>query len=265
MNDSKALETSNVTASNVTVVNHDSEEITKFQNFVSVEDQLKYFQKLIKSGALPKSYNTPEKVLVGAQLCKELNIPTLNGLRNLPFIDGVPTPSAHLLQGLAMGAGVTFKILKDAEEYIMTYIDSTGATVPRTQMKDGVEVPMIDRITSIEVSKIDWAGYDRNKITPEQHIKLMEAGIITVIRNVISFRKSEAAAMGLLTRDNWKKMPYIMMLVRCKSLASRFAAPGATMGMMTVEEILDSKGVNYSVDDNGYIKGEELVDLNVMN
>ncbi len=75
----------------------------------------------------------------------------------------------------------------------------------------------------------------------------------TVITNDITFSDKEAEAQGLLKKPTWLKMRKIMFRTRCLAIGCRFCAPAALLGVMTDTEIMDSKGIEYEVDDEGNV------------
>lgn len=149
---------------------------TKLTDFNSVQETLDFATHLIKSKALPPGYNTPEKVLVGIQRGRELGLSPLASLTNLALINGVPSPTVHLLVAKAKEAGVMFTIKKDFEKIFEPVFDANGDQV----IEDGKPKVKADVITTIQVSQFKHGRWFDNEI---------------------SYRWSEATSADLVTKD----------------------------------------------------------------
>lgn len=187
-----------------------------------------FAQSLIDAKVIPVAYKTPKMVLLGIQKAKELNMPPLAGLANLSIINGIPTPSVHLLVAKARDAGTIFELVKDYEPIYEEVLDKFGnPELVEDPKKPNSFIPKMqkDIITTIRCNKFSngkWFSSD------------------------VSFRLSEAIQMELTSKDNWKKMPRIMMRARAAALAARFSEPGATMGLMSDEEMSSIHNVEYT-------------------
>lgn len=53
--------------------------------------------------------------------------------------------------------------------------------------------------------------------------------------------------MGLTEKDNWKKMPKIMLYTRCLAIGARRVAADAILGMYETSEWADVVGQNYTL------------------
>lgn len=182
-------------------------------------------QDFINSKCLPSSYTSVASVRVGIARAKELGMPPLSGLCNLPMINGVPTPTTHLLVAKAREAGSEFVVLKDFEKIFEQVIDSNGNEVKN---EDGTPKMKADIITTIEINT-----YVLNRWFTYQ----------------LSFRWSDAVAAELSSKSNWKKYPRYMMMARALARAARAAQPGATMGLMSAEEQSDLSNINIIPND----------------
>ena len=133
-------------------------------------------EMFIKSKAIPPSYNTPEKVIVGIQRAKELGMSPLAGLADLSMINGIPSPSVHLLVAKARQAGIRFTIVRDAEKVFEPVLDANGEPV----MEDGKPKMKADIVTTVRVSEfVNGRWFD----------------------NEISYSWSDAVKAGLSTKD----------------------------------------------------------------
>ncbi|MCS7317198.1 MAG: hypothetical protein NZZ41_02595 [Candidatus Dojkabacteria bacterium] len=185
-----------------------------------VKNMYQLAEIFIKSKAIPPSYNTPEKIIVGIQRAKELGLSPLAGLSNLPMINGIPSPSVHLLVAKARQAGIRFTIVRDAEKIYEPVLDANGEPV----IENGKPKMKADLITTIRTSEfVNGRWFD----------------------NEISYRWSDAVKAGLADKDNWKKMPVIMMRNRALAIAARFAAPEATLGLLSADEVAEINNIDY--------------------
>lgn len=183
-----------------------------------------FAKTLIESKALPPSYNTVPKIFVAIHKGRELGMGPMTSLSNFSMINGVPTPSVHLLLALARKAGIRFTILKDAEVVYTPVLDEVGKPV----MVDGVAKVIKDVVTTIRASEY-------------YHGKWFE--------NEFSYSWRDAEKAGLTTKDNWVKMPKIMLRTRCLAIAARASAPEATLGMLTDLEMSEIHNVAVEVKD----------------
>jgi len=58
------------------------------------------------SGLMPKGLNTPEKVLVALQICRELDLPPMTSVGNIAVINGTPSLFGNLPLALCMRYGL---------------------------------------------------------------------------------------------------------------------------------------------------------------
>jgi hypothetical protein len=196
---------------------------TKLEQFNSVEDIFALAKHLLASKALPPAYKSPEQVMVGIQRAKELGMSPLAGIASLPMINGIPSPSVHLLVAKAKQAGIMFSIVKDYEKiFEPIYDNATGEQAIDENGKPKIKADIITTIKTSEFKHGRWFDTE------------------------ISCRWSEAVAAGWTTKDNWIKMARIMLRSRALAMAARFAAPEATLGLMSAEEMSDIHNVPYT-------------------
>lgn len=78
-----------------------------------------------------------------------------------------------------------------------------------------------------------------------------------------SFSIDDATRMGLTGKDNWKKMPRQMLYARCVSMACRAMWADVLGGLYGTEEMLDSVGATYEIEEGGEVvnvRTGEIVD-----
>lgn len=71
----------------------------------TLEEQYRLAQAYCRSGLMPKGLNTPEKVLVGLQLCYELNLPPMSSIGRIMVVNGTPAIFGDLPIALAHRSG----------------------------------------------------------------------------------------------------------------------------------------------------------------
>lgn len=72
----------------------------------SVEDLYRISTALCNSGMLPKTYDTPAKVMAGIAMIRELGLAPINGLKNLAVINGTPSLYGELPLALVRKSGL---------------------------------------------------------------------------------------------------------------------------------------------------------------
>jgi hypothetical protein len=195
------------------VVKNTTEALTKFNNFGSVEEQLKYADFLIQTKMIP--FKKAEDVVMAFNIGRALGLDPAVTAMNVYPINGRMTLSVHLATALAKRTGIVDWSIE--QDYAMEYD------------KDG---NYIDRITSIRFYRFN-------------------AQMNRTIENVIDYRWSDAAGAGYTTKDNWIRMPKNMMKARCLMEGIRFVAPDTLIGLFYEgTEISDNiKGkTDYTID-----------------
>jgi hypothetical protein len=173
-------------------------------------------QILIDSKVLPSNIKTIEQAFAIAKYGKELGMPVMQAFHQIYSIQGRLALSAKALGALLWKNGIQYKTVKD------------GEIVVRGTDKDGNEIK--DRVTTII--------FYRGRIEEE-----------------VSFYWSDAVKAGWTTKDNWIKMPKQMLYARCLSLGANRIAPDVTMGLYTVEEMVDvTNAKNVDIDEEGNVK-----------
>jgi hypothetical protein len=195
--------------------------IAKLDNFSTVNEMHGLAQTLIDGKMIPTSLNTPEKVISVIQLGRELGLGAVSSLNNIHNIQGRTTLSVHAISALLYKAGVAYKILKDFEQFDKPKIEADGS------------ISTVKDIETIIRFYRKWNG--------------------ETIENDIRFTWSEAQLAGLTTKDNWKKMPKIMMRSRCLTIGARFCGPDFMVGMYEASEWADVKNVPITLDEEGEI------------
>jgi len=117
------------------------------------------------SGLMPKGLNTPEKVLVGLQLCRELNLPPVTSLGKIMVFNGTPAIFGDLPPAVVFKSG-------KAEYILDSFEDKDGqpyAAVCRAKRK-GMDMEITRRFTIDDakraglMSKEPWQKYPRRML-----------------------------------------------------------------------------------------------------
>lgn len=211
-------------------VSKERKELSMLDQFQSVQDMLGLARTLIESKLIPSNFDTPEKVVTVIQKGREIGLPPVSALENIYYIQGRATSSINVLMALAQNAGVGFKTINNFEPIMGPVLDANKQ--PVLDANGNPKEQVADYVTTIRVYR--------------KHEKL--DGMI--IENDVDFFYTEAQAMGLLTKDNWKKQLKNMMWTRCMSRAVRRHAADALLGMYETTEMADSSNVKYTLDED---------------
>jgi hypothetical protein len=175
-------------------------------------------QIILDSGLAPKALKTVQSIMIAMQMGKELGFKEITSLNYIKVIDNKPT--------------------------LNVYADGTTSSINRYEYEpDG------------KTFKLNTEG-KRIKINPNDvrtTITFIRKWNGIILKDDISFTLKEAQAQGLSDKDNWKKMLKIMLRARALAIGARFVAPQVFMGLYETSEILDSRGIEYEMDENGNI------------
>ena len=179
-------------------------------------NEMEQLQLLINSKVLPSNIKTIEQAFAIATYGKELKIPVMQSFHQIYSIQGRLALSSKALGALLWRNGIQYQTLVD------------GELVVRGKDKDGNDIK--DRCTTIV--------FYRGKVEEK-----------------VSFYWSDAVKAGWTTKDNWIKMPKHMLYARCLALGANRIAPDVTMGLYTVEEMVDvTNATNVNIDEEGNVK-----------
>lgn len=211
-------------------------EITKFDDFKSMEEMLSFAKVMIKSKLVPSTLRQPEQVVAIVTQGRELGFGAATALNNLHVIEGRVTLSVHAIAALVKGVGVAYKLTEDK---VFLRADGTA---------DKVKILEVVEEGGKKVTKPKYAYVDMRTT-----IEFYYVFNGTTITQPFSFHYSEAKDQELVNKSNWKKMLPTMMRARCLALGARFVAPQALMGMMETSEWADVKGGDYQVTEEGEV------------
>jgi hypothetical protein len=204
-------------------VTEKSNEITKFDNFTSIEDMLKLAEVMIKTKLIPITLKQPEQVVAVILQGKELGFNAVTSLNNIHNIQGRATLGVHAIAALLKRKGITYKLIEDG-----VFVKEDGT---------------VDKV------KLANTSYKDRRTT----IRFYENFHGKIIENDISFTLKEAQDQELLKKSNWKRMPLIMLRARALAIGARFVAPDALLGMYETSEWADIKNQDYNIDEEGKV------------
>ena len=162
--------------------------LTKLEGFTSIEDMKSWAIAVIDSGLLPHTITEPEQVMTIVQHGKELGLTPHIALNNIHVISGRPSISSVMLGSLLKRRRVEWTW---DEDY-----------APIKNDKGDFEIAPDNQQNKRTTIHFYW----KSDITD----KIMEARFsVTWAQFVLS---------GLVSKDNWKKMPKEMMRARMITL-----------------------------------------------
>lgn len=180
------------------------------------------FQKIINSGLLPASIETPEQAYVIMQKGKELGFNSLSSFDAIDVIIGKTTLKPKFKLALALKTGkVWTKTIKDWE-------------------------PIYDEAKKIVDFETCIIGYRVMDATDSN-------GNSIINEEKVSYKWSEASKMGLSGKDNWRKQPNVMAYWRCLSKLLDRIAPDLTGGLYTTDELAEVANIKHTVTEDGNV------------
>jgi len=160
--------------------------LTKLDGFQSVEEMKKWASTIIDSGLLPNSITEPEQVITIVQHGKELGLSPHVAIQNIDVISGKPVLSSRMVGALLKRAGIEWLLEED-------YVVVKGSDDKPETLADGT----VNRRTTI---KVFW----KSKVTNE------------VMTTKFSVTLAQFALAGLIDKQNWKKLPKEIDMIKCK-------------------------------------------------
>lgn len=149
-----------------------------------IEMQWSLAVKYVKSGILPASYTTPEKVFTGMHFAKELGLKPLTALRQIAVINGTPSLWGDLPLGIVRASGE----LEYFDEYLVNE-KSEKISLENKNISD----PIFAAVCEIQRKK------DKRK--------------------TFIFTMMDKDSAGLGNSPTWKKYPKLMLKYRARSIA----------------------------------------------
>ena len=246
-------------------VNINLQKVEKSLNQITISNHLNQIESfaeyILKSNLAPESFTTAKDVAVALIMGKELGFQAMTSLNNINIINGKPGLAVNAYTSKMIKSGIIYNILKELETEII-FKDNNNIEY---RQKEVVENPDLFHIFSgkkedkdynekMEAAKkakesgktiISIKSIDKfTEIQFKRVIKLINGVYETM---VITHRiyVSEIEALGLLSRDQWKKQLRTMLRTRVLTAGARLIAPDEFMGYYTDVELKDTNGDNY--------------------
>lgn len=151
-------------------------EITKLDEFQTIEEMKLWATTILDSGLLPSNINTPEEVITIVQHGKELGLTPHIALNNIHVIQGRPTMSSAILGALLKRRGIEWVWDEDFN-------------------------PVLD-----ENGKPEIVGDQANKRTTI-HFYWKSINLDRVMDTTHSVTWAQMVLSKYTTKDNWQKYP----------------------------------------------------------
>lgn len=237
-----------------------SSPITKFDSFNSVDEMLGFADYMIKSKLVPSNLKDPEKLVAIIVQGRELGFGAATSINTIHNIQGRVTLSVHAILALLKRRNIAYRITEDM--YAVRQ-DGSADPVKRYRNKvrideNGNEVPvMVKNPTIGEEVPVQEEAYIYNDMRTTVEFYEMWNG--QVITHKMSFTWMEAVQQGLTDKDNWKRMPRIMMRTRALALGARLVAPDALLGLYETTEAADFSNTKVNITNDGTFATAEVI------
>ncbi len=200
---------------------------------LTLEARYRLAKYALASGMVPKSYATPEQVMLGMEYALELGMPPLTGLRCIAVIKGTPSIFGDMPMALVRRSG----LMDSCDEKVYT--------------KDGAVMCLANGNISAEV-------YAASCTVVRKH-----TGGAAVER---FFTMDDAKRAGLLGKDGpWHTYPRRMLQMRARSQALKDVFPDALSGIAITEydfnAIPDEGGIMHLKPVGGESGAKKLGDI----
>ena len=238
----------------------DTTPITKFDSFNSVDEMLNFADYMIKSKLVPANMKDPEKLVAIIVQGRELGFGAATSINTIHNIQGRVTLSVHAILALLKRRNVAYRIVEDM--YAVRQ-DGTADKVKKYKNKtrkdeSGNDIPVmtINPQTGDEVPVQEEAYVYNDMRTTVEFYEVWNGEVIT---HQMSFTWMEAVQQGLTDKDNWQRMPRIMMRTRALALGARLVAPDALLGMYETTEAADFSNTNVNITQDGAFAAAEVI------
>lgn len=216
--------------------------------------QLLEFGKMVCNSKL-SPMKTPADVVAAVLLGRDLGLGAMTALNNIYCVSGKASVNIHIITAKILQAGVTYEIVKDfepvyqyrdkagityKEEFILSKLDKYQLITATTKTSD-----FIPTQTQILRSAIDTESVIRFQRQVKQ-----KDGSFQTMTYVSRLTWSEITLMGLNEKDNWVKMPRLMLRTRNLTIGARFIASDTILGLYEHSELADVNNKPYIIDED---------------
>ena len=181
--------------------------------------EVAFLQNLINSKQLPGHIKTIADAITIGKMGRELGFPVMQAFHYIIPIQGKLTLSARAINAILRKNRVRIETIEDG---VYVYRDGTTTEYPRpvsTPPLAGEEKP-VDRRTKLKFERTHSDG--------------------TIEIENVTFTWLDATNQGLVTKDNWKRMPKEMLYARCLSKGANRIGADFMMGLYSADEIFDT-------------------------
>ena len=203
----------------------------------SVESMLAFGEKIVKSGLSPMK--KAEDVMAAMMMGKELGFSPIVALNNIYSINGRASTGIHIITALLLKAGISYQFI-DNYRPLYRYKDKGGIVYDEDSLAGANLAEYVKSPTAYDV---------RTKIRFKRKFKYSD-GTFETIEIEQTYCWSDAVTAELSTKDNWRKMPKIMMQTRCLTLGARLIAPDVLLGISEHTELSDMNNVKVNISED---------------
>jgi len=169
----------------------------------SIDAQLALADQLVKSGLSP--FKKKEDALIAIMYGRELGFSPIVAMQNINSISGKASIGIHLITAMLQKKGIIIEVTEDYAP-----VEPPGTNNP-------------NRRTTVVIT--------RDILRP--------SGQYQTVVTKLSYTLMEANLAGLLDKDNWKKMPKVMLRTRAITLCARLAASDIIQGLFETNELIE--------------------------
>jgi len=198
---------------------------------VSLEQKQMFAEQMIRSGLLPATLASPDMLddeeyrdkAIGAVIAvveygRELNVSPWVALHGMHVVQGRVVMGIHVYMGMALKNNILVDVVQD---------------YAAVRNKEG---KLTDYITTVEITRKH--AHFNNLVKVYTYSK----------------RWGEIKKLGFDTKENYVKMPGLMMRTRCITEALKLYAADIFIGAQEVTDMMDHSSITYEVDDEGGLK-----------
>ncbi len=235
----------------------DSKEIVVTENnpnslaLTNTDEMLAFGEKLLKSGLTP--HKKPADIMAAIILGRELGIGVMTAVNHIHSVNGRASVGIQIILAKLLQCGVVYKILKDfdnsyfyktkdgaeyKEKFVMNNLDKFQIVTAKTDINEYVkEKIQVMRFTEDTVTEIEFY----------RKVKQIDGTYTDMVINH-KYGWSDVKVNGFDDKDNWKKMPKLMLRTRCLTIGARLIAPDYLSGIYEDSENYDVNNIPYKVD-----------------
>jgi hypothetical protein len=232
--------------------------VSTLPDFKNMDNMLAWAETIHKSNLMPTHIKKPQDIIAAVLMGNELGLAPFVAINNIYNFSGKASLGLHIYTALAIKNKVTWKVVKDFQS-IYSYSDSKNNTYDEKYVNENKAMFQIvpfpfnnvpNGFTPI-VGKIVVSRGKAIDVSTVIELTRNLNGQITTVTS--TFNWSDAITRELATKDNWVKMPKVMMFTRCLSNGIRIIGSDFILGLPEVSEMAEQAGVTIELDENGNV------------